>query len=245
MRYAILCEGKTDAILLSYYMHKVYGWKFDRNTERRVKLDLKNKKSGIVSWYKREGRELLIAGVGGKNCFDSPLESILEINKIDADEAFEKKVILSDRDKSEEDSTVLEEFNKIFNKYCGEIKLINNGWSGFHMKDGFGSAIQVDVASIIVPFEKEGALETFLLDALSEEVDLEYIVRKSRDFIKTIESKYLRSDRLKLKAELGVTLAIMSPEKVFTPLDDIFKEINWEKYSSIQKSFSILGDLIK
>ena len=31
MNSLILCEGSTDAIFLSYYLNKVYGWEYCRN----------------------------------------------------------------------------------------------------------------------------------------------------------------------------------------------------------------------
>ena len=34
MKSIIFCEGKTDAILLSYYLEKVADWKFSKNDQK-------------------------------------------------------------------------------------------------------------------------------------------------------------------------------------------------------------------
>ena len=41
MNSLILCEGNTDAILLSYYLNKVYGWEYCRKAPSH--LDIKQR----------------------------------------------------------------------------------------------------------------------------------------------------------------------------------------------------------
>ena len=38
MNRLILCEGKTDAILLSYYLGKTCGWEFCKNAPKGAKI---------------------------------------------------------------------------------------------------------------------------------------------------------------------------------------------------------------
>lgn len=38
MNKLILCEGKTDAILLSYYLEKVAGWKYTTKSPSGLNL---------------------------------------------------------------------------------------------------------------------------------------------------------------------------------------------------------------
>ena len=38
MNKLILCEGMTDAVLLSYYLDKVAGWKFCRKAPKEVAI---------------------------------------------------------------------------------------------------------------------------------------------------------------------------------------------------------------
>ena len=51
MNKLILCEGATDAILLSYYLEKIVGWKFCKKPPR----DLQIKEDGIEESMRRAG----------------------------------------------------------------------------------------------------------------------------------------------------------------------------------------------
>lgn len=68
MNKLILCEGKTDAILLSYYLGKTAGWKFDRKGPKGLNFQRSNSNESL-SWYKKGDDYLLICGVGGKDNF--------------------------------------------------------------------------------------------------------------------------------------------------------------------------------
>ena len=75
MRSIIICEGSTDAILLSYYLNKVSGWEFCKKAPEH--LDIKqNEFDQSINWYKRDDDRLLICGVGGKDKISS-LDSLI------------------------------------------------------------------------------------------------------------------------------------------------------------------------
>ena len=68
MNSIILCEGRTDAILLSYYLGRVYGWCYSKKPPKaytRIEADSNQE----VNWYKKNDDYLLIYGVGGKDNF--------------------------------------------------------------------------------------------------------------------------------------------------------------------------------
>lgn len=97
-----------------------------------------------------------------------------------------------------------------------------------------------------IPKPKQGALESTLLDSLSENVYDKNIVNKCQKFISGIRSettKYISSDRLALKAHLSSVFAVMSPEKVFSTLDVVIKNTPWEKSETLKECFQILGEL--
>ncbi len=74
MNKLILCEGATDAILLSYYLEKIVGWKFCKKPPR----DLQIKEDGIeesINWYEKGEDRLLICGTGGKDRIKSFFEN--------------------------------------------------------------------------------------------------------------------------------------------------------------------------
>lgn len=52
MNKLILCEGKTDAILLSYYLGKIAGWKFVKKGPSGLAIQQPNDNE-LISWYKQ------------------------------------------------------------------------------------------------------------------------------------------------------------------------------------------------
>ena len=60
MKSIVICEGKTDAILLSYYLNKVSGWGFySRKDKRKNNIPIRNNKTEEANWYIR-GEDLLV-----------------------------------------------------------------------------------------------------------------------------------------------------------------------------------------
>jgi len=73
----ILCEGATDAILLSYYLKKVSGWTYTAKAPDGLNIR-STRGNESVNWYKRGNDYLLICGVGGKDNFTSFFHQSLE-----------------------------------------------------------------------------------------------------------------------------------------------------------------------
>lgn len=48
---------------------------------------------------------------------------------------------------------------------------------------------------------------------------------------------------MKVKGEFSVTLGAMFPQKTFTPIDEMLKNISWERYSTIQSGFKKLEEI--
>ena len=99
---------------------------------------------------------------------------------------------------------------------------------------------------MIIPSDKEGALETLLLDAISENEEDEVIVKRSISYVDDIQplaAKYLSKNRLKLKACLGVTWAIQYPEKLFSFIDDQIRSVRWEESQVLAQCFEQLKNI--
>ena len=243
MKSILLCEGKSDAILVSYYLEKVKGWQFySKKDKRKVDIPIRNTENEEINWYTSNIDLLAIWGVGGKSNFKYAIEQVLRINSlVDREEAFNKIVILTDRDQSETDKDLIRELSE----YLGNIELINNEWTDKEYTNEFESKVQVRLLPIIIPFDKNGALETFILDAISEMGQEEsHIVNMSKEFISNFDLlNYLNTQRLKVKGELAVTLGTMFPQKTFTPIDAMLKNINWEDYRTIQEGFRKLEEI--
>ena len=114
------------------------------------------------------------------------------------------------------------------------------------MWNGAQDIINFRVLLLIIPFEEEGALETFLLKAIAskDEYDNE-IIEKGNIFVETVDpqKKYLVRRRYVTKAKLDVYFSIRTPVDQFTERQNILKNINWEEYEYIQDSFKKLREL--
>ena len=66
MNKIILCEGETDAILLSYYLGKVAGWKFCKKPPANIAIKPDTFEQS-ANWYENGDDRLLICAVGGKS----------------------------------------------------------------------------------------------------------------------------------------------------------------------------------
>ena len=92
MRSIILCEGSTDAILLSYYLNKVSGWEFCKKAPEHLNIK-QSEFDQSINWYKRDDDRLLICGVGGKDKMSSFFKEKILSPMVKAD-AFSKIVLM-------------------------------------------------------------------------------------------------------------------------------------------------------
>ena len=179
MNKIILCEGATDAILLSYYLEKTAGWKFCHKPPR----DLQIKEDRIeesVNWYEKGKDRLLICGVGGKDRIKPFFENKIEPSIVNAD-SFEKVALLLDRD--DRDIPSMENHaSSMFSPIVS--KAVQNRWTANHYINGFGQDKTVEMLLVVIPEEHQGALETVLLDAIAEEPYDAHIIECVESFVK-------------------------------------------------------------
>ena len=246
MRVLMLCEGKTDAILVSYLLCKLSGWiPIKSNKKEKVKVLTEEKKNESAYWYERGEDRLLICGVGGKDKFSDFFADKLSdvILNYPPQDSFDKLVVIHDKD--------TDTINDIENKIKASLAPIasfvqNNQWVSNDFTDAFGKEIKIDILGLIIPFENEGALESVMLDSLKEKSPEREIVESSERFVdevKNIAKEFINIPRMELKAKLGVTFAVLSPMKVFTYIDELIKTVNWEEYDSIREVFSKILEL--
>lgn len=124
MNKLILCEGATDAILLSYYLERTAGWKFVRQPPQGVSIRA-TEQNEEVTWYKKNNDYLLICAVGGKDNFGKFFDDKIQKPLVMSD-AFEKIAIVADRD-NREVSEIETEASAFLKVPCGTIK--NNQWN--------------------------------------------------------------------------------------------------------------------
>lgn len=244
MNSIILCEGCTDAILLSYYLGKMYGWCYSKKAPRSyTKIEAESNQE--INWYKRGEDNLLIYGVGGKDNFVNVINKYVSqiLQNYPEDDSFSRIIIVADKD-DKEISEIEVLHQQWLSPYAQGVK--NSQWIENSFIDNFGNKQKLSTLSIIIPSEKQGALETTLLDAISENEYDKVIVEQSEVFVKNIRpiaEKYIKTDRLALKAHLATVFAVMSQEKVFSQLDLLIKEVPWEKSKILRECFSLLEEI--
>lgn len=85
-----------------------------------------------------------------------------------------------------------------------------------------------------------------MLNAISENPYDRNIVEQTKKFVQQMRmeaGQYILTDRLQLKAHLGVTWAVQFPEKVFSRIDEQIKNVQWEKYEILQQCFEMLKEI--
>lgn len=241
MNKLILCEGETDAILLSYYLRKVSGWEFCKKGPKNLEIQKYNGNE-CVNWYRNKEDYLLICGVGGKDNFGNFFKTRIKAPLVMIN-AFEKIAVVTDRD----DRTVGEISQLLLESMGGFFSNVQDrAWCSNLYQDAFGMERLVKLLLVVIPREHMGALETVMLGAISEDLYDKNIVDKAGAFVqqmRTEADKYICSDRLQLKAHLGVTWAVQSPEKVFNMIDEQINSVCWEKYEVLRECFGELSEI--
>ena len=211
MNKIILCEGETDAILLSYYLEKAGGWSYLSKSPAEINIKASSFEQS-VNWYQKGDDKLLICAVGGKDNMSSFFKNKLYRPIIDA-VAFSKLAVILDRDNNTIDS-LEKHASALFEPVITSLK--NNAWISNSYRDSFGEEKQIEALLVAIPTEHQGALETLMLDSISEDPYDAVVVQKSKEFVKDMRetaSKYISNNRKELKADLSVTWSIMYPER--------------------------------
>ena len=235
----ILCEGETDLTLLGLYLEKVCGWKYDKQPTWKIKVPqtfpLGNEKSEN---YVKGEEVLKICCVGGKDCFGLFFRRYIK-RIIESSQNKEKDfriALMTDAD----ERSILNIEADVLQQLSPDISLVeNNVWHLNHINNTFEEPANVEFLLSIIPREGEGALETVLLDALTEKSNGVNLVECSKNFIDSLpENEYTPTQRLRLKAKLGVALSVFYPDKVFSQFDQQLQIIDWSQSETLAQSLS-------
>lgn len=247
----IICEGNTDLVCIQYFLETVHGWEYNK------KLNHKLSKINSMKQFSNNGNILLIAESGGcskiKEVFDEILDFNFNLTK--PDDAFDKIVIVSDRDDNNSEEILFNDIKLKTDKYkTTSFQLANNQWTFLSYTNNIGDYVALHILPLIIPLDGKGAIETFLLNALmtkSKEDDPEkidyHVINQCNGFIDNINcyNKYLTNRRDKIKAKFNTVFSVMTPAEAFNRRRDILKSIQWEKYELIQEGFKELKKLHK
>lgn len=241
----ILCEGYTDQILIASYLEQMKGWHYKK--ERFVQAPFANKE---ISWYENENQEIMGIWVAGGNDFTALLQTIMNLEIIE--HTICALAIVTDHDDSEAENERPKELFKVIQDML-EVKSFDvdnalnsiNHWFEIQFKDAFSQLVSLRLCYLLVPIDSQGALETFMLDALSENSESKkQAIAQVKEFIRHFESdKYLQKRREKIKAELGVSISIFSPDRMFDTLVELIKSVDWTTFESTNRQFEVLFEI--
>ena len=241
----ILCEGITDAIILSYYLIKVHGFNhYKGKPPLKLTVETENEK---CYWYQKEGKHpnTIIWAVGGISKFKPALNKIIirNMDEPNNDKLLNHIVIVLDRDHHNDTECIqmvhgwISHAN-IMIDHGGHLK--NKTWCPGTMQKFPEDQIPLKILPIFLPTDDTpGSLEDFLLTTLESQPDERIVVAEARKFIATIpDEPFLPRTRLRNKACLGATLAVFSPDWVLTKLDAKLRSVPWQEMKAFQEAFS-------
>ncbi|WP_407426897.1 DUF3226 domain-containing protein [Treponema sp.] len=242
MKSIIICEGDTDFTLLQYFMIKANGWEDAR------KVSFKPDISDSISRDFCKGSNLLtIVSAGGCANIKSVFSAVARYNQnaVFDSERYSKIVVVTDNDEKGTELKIVSDLNSI-SENNGEV--CNRKWTKLSYIDETSNklAFSTDVLLLVIPFDENGALETFLLNSVSKQdaYDAE-IIRKGNAFVENADpsSKYLIHRGLKTKAKFDVYFSIRTPAKQFRMRQDILRNVPWEEYENVRDVFKELQKL--
>ena len=244
MKSIILCEGSSDYVLIQYYMRKAHLWE-DKGIEKN---NCREKIKYIRTLVKGQSY-LSIGGCGGCSRIIPAFDYLLKRNKISVqDESFDNIVIITDRDEVGTEEIFVKRIRETLDKYqvLGVDRIGNNEWLCGYYLNGRNKKCELKLLLLIIPFEETGAMETFLLNAISANDEYDAgIIKNCNRFVDEIdvEKRYLTKRRYITKSKFDVYFSVRTAAEQFVERQNIFLNIPWEQYVEIQKSFKQLADL--
>lgn len=247
MNSIILCEGSTDYFLLQYYMREAYQWNDDKTIQENV-LKLPGQKSRN---FIKDSNVLTIMSVGGCSRLGEGLKAALKRNYLsppDLSQVYRNIVIITDRDEVATEQIFIQRISDILKEYhvTHMETILNNSWIHCKMRNQMGIEEEFLILLMIIPFEENGAMETFLLNAISADDSYDKaIIDQCNHFVDVADpaAKYLTSRRYITKAKFDTYFSIRTPAEQFGERQKILKNVKWEQYTKLQTEFEKLGEL--
>ena len=240
----ILCEGETDQILLGLYLEGTSNYSYFANHEYDKMFSSKS-----INWYKDNEKRIIGIWDNGGNQFDTALNSICFREK-SFEHIINHIVVVTDYD---DENAMTERSQGVYGTVFeglgvdkGKIpSRICNVWHTVFFDNPFGSHC-IKLCYLLVPLDKVGALETFMLDSMTENnPEQSTVIEQARTFIENLKTDvYLTHRRDKTKALLGVSLSIFNPERIFRIMNEILKSVSWDTFETSNKQFALFSDFL-
>ncbi len=220
--------------------------------------DDKTRQNGILRMPKQKSRNLIknsdiltIMAAGGCSRLADGLKMVLNRNLLsrpDLSDIYNKIVIITDRDEIDTEQEFIQKIQQIITQYgkINALSITNNSWVSCSMCNQVGLSIDFSFLLMVIPFEENGAMETFLLNAISNDEPYDkIIIDKCSQLVEEAdpERKYLTSRRYITKAKFDTYFSIRTPVEQYAERQKILKSVKWEEYTGIQNAFQKLGEL--
>ena len=248
MKSVVLCEGPDDLWFIAYYLHKTAGWnictpKKHWSNYEVVALTQKQK----VVFMEKGDLCVAIWCVAGKDCFKPAISTIYEkfIYNFPFD-PISSIVIVEDRDDESTDAVLL----RMQGWFPGTVGLENTQAAAWRDRID-GVDISLNIVPVIIPFSEEGAIETLLMNAISEKgCEEEIIVQAAKKYIadlietEPVGTTYLSHRRLILKAKYAAVIAAINPGHSTGLFKDMVLSSPWEESPSVKTHFDVIVQAI-
>lgn len=254
MRSVILCEGSDDRWFIAYYLNQTEQWDDDSDEQQiwsTYQIVPLNRTQKVL--YLRKDRDgAAVWSVNGKNSFPNAIKTAVEqyILKPPPKEALDSLILVRDRD-TDSVPQILRQFEQSFPE---AVTLENGVGTQYRTVGRSGQPTQTVITPIILPFDREGAIETLLMEEVRRRTPGgRVIVDAAESYVDSLavspqvqQEKYLTKDRQKLKAWFSAAGAVMNPEHS----TDLFQQFIlsrswWEESSYVKKHFSIIARAIQ
>jgi len=245
MNSLILCEGKTDCILLQYYLEKVHSWV----RENRKKFHAVN--NSWSNFFIKADNSLVISETKGCSRLAEGLITAIVRNENVApgsyDEYFDKIIIFTDNDEEDTAANLINEIqNKLQETSAIFARPIQKDIWNKRTIQAIDGTREFELYVMFIPFDENGALETYLLNCVGNNDTYDkVIIDKGNTFVDTIDpdKKYLNQRRLKTKAKFDVYFSVRTAADQYSERQNILKSVAWENYDSIRTDFKVFEDL--
>lgn len=240
----ILCEGKTDAIALSYYVIHEAQYQFLRKNKQPVPT-LSNINENLLWYQNNSDINLAICSIEG-NDFTAAIEKVMQYNKDNSvEDSFKRIVAVMDHD-DDKIQEKIEQIGRICNSASdASIPMLAGKWYPYTYENSFNYTVNFEIACILQPDKEYGALETFVLQMLTNgDAEKESVAKQSKHFVQNFSSAtYLQHRRDKTKAELSVAISVMWPDRTFETINEFLEKIEWGKFGGFHQQFALLNRL--
>ena len=251
MRSLILCEGIDEVLILGYFLFKKAGWYYKPKEDfaNDYKFPRPTKSSPAPEVYCKDDEKLAIWAVGGKDSFSRAYKLIRKALNNTQNEYIDNVFIVADRDENEVQECLKKIQTQLADNGIIVSELVNHSKNEYRYEID-DEELNMNIIPIVVPFDKNGAIETVLMEGIEENGEEErYIVQKANNYIdEIIESgrlnKYLQHDRLILKARLSAAISITNPDRSTGMYDNLLMSWDWEEKESVKRHFGILLDYV-